>query len=343
MEEIIVTIIVFSIIISIVFVILFRSNTYDKAYFYISSQTDLIEKYAYDAIYARNDSKILFVPFETMPTKTELEERLEFAYNKGIRKFFGFIRTSMLTNVIDFATIHPEAMFYSSGSVANSLSTKPSNVFRYIMPNDVIERCILSYMNESGFTKLAIIYDTNDIYSNDIYYGLKFQASENGITTIDIPTDLTNISIETELQGLDVSDTLVAIFAILTGTEQIISETRSFWETNKFKVIAGNSASNLTFNDSTIKDLLVTLNFGVADPSARYYASYEEADFRTFTAATLDILDYLNGSLRNINFSTNGDKKYGQINIESLQSDGTYETTFIYEELGDKSNSSFSV
>jgi hypothetical protein len=326
------------IIISIILVNI--DDTYDKAFFYLDIDNDDLEKDALEAILSRHDPTILLCSFPDVPSTDEMTSKLEYAYEKGCRKMFGFLRTATLMNTLDFAESHPDVKIYSAGSTASFLENKPSNIFRYVLTNDNAERTMLEYFRMKEFTNLAIVYDENEPFCSDLYTGLKDKALEYlGLTTINIPITpgTSDISALNPLVNLP-RTTLVAVFAFSAEFIEFVEPCIPFFTEHGFSIIGGDSIDDLAYvaSDSLLESLVNLVVYEVQ--SGRLQYSYNESNGRFLTGAALDILDYLNGTLIGIThgatleFDEHGDRKYGLSNIRRLTLNRTTEPIFMYEE-----------
>lgn len=350
MDVVIIAILIVTVLFFVVYDI---ERTYDKAFFYLDMENENMEKHSYTALKNRHDMKLLFCPFQTVPTKEQLEEKLQDAYDKGCRYMFGFIRTSMLMNTLDFATNHPDVKIYSIGSTATFLKEKPSNVFRYVLNNDYAEKCILSYYQEKEFEEMYIFYDINEPFCVDIANGLKQYAYSLLNLNVDAygfdfsrslisagERDSMEMTIDNLRSFLkkryDPSKTLISMFFFSEACVLFMTFFGSLFVELPLQILGGDSLDD--FPDVMTEEILPVIqatNFSIETQSAKHELAYVEADGKNFTAAGLDILDFINGELprgATLTFDEYGDRKYGMSNVKKIREIGETDVTFVYEE-----------
>ncbi len=164
----------------------------------LTGGSTLLDQNIKNTIYYYTTITNIFEPLTILDTAGSLEKTLDLlqsSYDQGYRIFYGFTRSSILRDVLDWFSTHPDAIGISSNSNADSLSV-PKNIYRLNLNSsfyiDTINTQLSDTITNGG--KIYYVYSYGDLGAEDSLIQLQTKYGSENIITYPVYPDNSNLN-----------------------------------------------------------------------------------------------------------------------------------------------------
>ncbi len=286
-----------------------------------------------------------FTKCPIVDTKGTIETNLSLLttyYNAGFRRFVGFTNSNILTGVLEWFNMHPEAIGCTIFGVSTELSI-PKNVYRFLPNNSYRLTTITDQITVAR--RVYYIYQDGLLVSEDILNLLNDLSLDDLRTYPATSSNLTESDLETFLSGSNSNDIIITLLSTLRNEYiNLYSGALTFLgqqydvAANQLPIIPAGIASDKlsnTYNAVTFKGV---------NTSILWRNGYNALGQSNYNATALNVLNFLNDYANN-DLIDNINSHYGSLQFDPVTKDslypsillqtfisGVFEDTYLYVE-----------
>ena len=263
-------------------------------------------------------------------------------YNAGFRRFVGFTNSNILTGVLDWFNMHPQAIGLTIFGVSTELNV-PKNVYRFL-PDDTYR--IKTITNQiTAARRVYYIYQDGLFVSQDILNLLNDLSLDDLRIYPATSSNLTESDLESFLSGSNSSDVMITLLSILRN-EYINLYSGALTFLGQQYDIAANQLPTMPAGIASDKlsNTYNAVTFQGVNTSILWRNGYNALGQSNYNATALNVLNFLNDYANN-DLIDNINSHYGSLQFDPVTKDslypsilmqtfvnGTFEDTYLYVE-----------